>query len=94
MLFWMILLLLVGGLGSAQRATVPACESQQGRQAEPIHGAINRGDRFSQNTLWLGEIEYKGSASGIGQSPAIGGRHEDPRAALRFAAHLHDCRAE
>ena len=47
----MILLLVVGDPTSAQqRVTVPACESQTGRQAERIHGAVNRGDRFSEAT--------------------------------------------
>jgi len=46
----MILLLLVGGLASAQRVAVPACEPEPGRKAERIHGAVNRAARFSQAT--------------------------------------------
>lgn len=45
-----ILLLLVGGLASAQPDAMPSCVSQPGRRAERIHGAVNRGDRFNQVT--------------------------------------------
>jgi hypothetical protein len=50
MALWMILLSLVGGLASAQRVAVPACEPEPGRKAERIDGAVNRAARFSQTT--------------------------------------------
>jgi hypothetical protein len=43
-----VILLSMGLLG--QRATVPSCQLQPGRKAEPIRGAVKRGEKFAQTT--------------------------------------------
>ncbi len=43
-----LLLLATSLLG--QRAMVPPCQLQPGRKAEPIRGAVKRGEKFVQTT--------------------------------------------
>src|ERR671925_623359 len=45
-----IFLVLLSTAIAGQRASVPRCEPQPGRQAERIHGVVNRGERFVQTT--------------------------------------------